>query len=231
MKRGIFFDIGWTLMRPKKTWFLTDLFYFLAPSADALQPKIDKAMVNAMQILDQNHRMDSLEQEEKQFFEFYAYLLSALPELKLGKDAAAALAHDKVYNYQNYVFFPETVAVLTELKNEYKIGVISDTWPSAEYFLNEAGLYDLFDSFTFSYQLGVFKPDPQMYQDAIQKIGIPAADTFFVDDSAECLTGAARLGITPIQIMQRPDNTPLKGALHISTLNELPGLLREIHTN
>ena len=106
-----------------------------------------------------------------------------------------------------------------------KIGIISDTWPSAECFLKEAGLYDLFDSFTFSYQLGVFKPDPKMYQDAIQKLGIPATNTFFVDDSAECLAGAAMLGITPIQIMKKPDNIQLEEALHINTLNELPRLL------
>ena len=91
--------------------------------------------------------------------------------------------------------------------------------------MKEAGLYDLFDSFTFSYQLGVFKPDPKMYQDAIQKLGIPATNTFFVDDSAECLAGAAMLGITPIQIMKKPDNIQLEEALHINTLNELPRLL------
>ena len=80
-------------------------------------------------------------------------------------------------------------------------------------------------------QLGVFKLDPKMYQDALQKLGIPAANTFFVDDSAECLTGATKLGITPIQILQKPDNTQLRGALHINTLNELPGLLRQIHSH
>ena len=224
-RKGIFFDIGWTLMRPKREWFLTDLFYSLVPEADKYQSKIEQAMVSAMWILDQNHRMDTLEQEETQFRQFYSSLLSAIPELKLGDDAAVALAHDKVYNYQNYVFFPDAVPVLSDLKTEYKIGIISDTWPSAECFLKEAGLYDLFDSFTFSYQLDVFKPDPKMYQDAIQKLGIPATNTFFVDDSAECLAGAAMLGITPIQIMKKPDNIQLEEALHINTLNELPRLL------
>ena len=126
-RKGIFFDIGWTLMRPKREWFLTDLFYSLVPEADKYQSKIEQAMVSAMWILDQNHRMDTLEQEETQFRQFYSSLLSAIPELKLGDDAAVALAHDKVYNYQNYVFFPDAVPVLSDLKTEYKIGIISDT--------------------------------------------------------------------------------------------------------
>ncbi len=61
-RKGIFFDIGWTLMRPKREWFLTDLFYSLVPEADKYQSKIEQAMGSAMWILDQNHRMDTLEQ-------------------------------------------------------------------------------------------------------------------------------------------------------------------------
>lgn len=47
-----------------------------------------------------------------------------------------------------------------------------------------------------SFQIGVRKPDPRAFQLAIDHYGARAEDTFFVDDSAENVAGAASIGIT-----------------------------------
>lgn len=66
--RGIFFDIGWTLMKPRRSWFFSELFFArTAPVSDA---QLNEAADAAMPILEHDHRMDSLQQEESQFLSF-----------------------------------------------------------------------------------------------------------------------------------------------------------------
>nr|WP_246376379.1 HAD-IA family hydrolase [Conyzicola lurida] len=46
-----------------------------------------------------------------------------------------------------------------------------------------------------SADLGVRKPDPLVYRLALERYGADAADTFFTDDNAENVAGAAAVGI------------------------------------
>ena len=57
---------------------------------------------------------------------------------------------------------------------------------------------------TFSCFVGVFKPDPRIYLDALEKCGVPAEETVFIDDAVQNLDGAAALGITPVLIAVNP---------------------------
>lgn len=223
--KGIFFDIGWTLMKPQRSWFFSDLFYSFVGDGQLSQERLDWAAEKAMPILDNDHRMDTLEQEEQQFRKFYCSVLTNLPAVGLGAECANMLAHDKVYNFRNYVFFEDVKPVLERLRGSYRLGVISDTWPSSEYFLKEHEIYDLFDSITFSCQLGVFKPDPQMYQHALQSIGLPAEQTIFVDDSLSCLRGAADKGITPIQMRKKEGLAQDSTILSVGSMTELEHIL------
>lgn len=225
--KGIFFDIGWTLMRPRRSWFLSDFLYDMLPS-ETSEDIFAQAFESAMYILDDNHKMDTLQQEEQQFFLFYQAVFAQLPHLGLGESAAKAVAHDKVFNYRNYIFFEDALPVLTRLKRKFRLGVISDTWPSATEFLKGAGLYDLFDSITFSCQLGVFKPDPVLYNHALAGLGLPPEKTFFVDDCPECLEGAKECGILPIQILNKPGLQPAPQLLHANNLTDLEILLSQL---
>jgi FMN phosphatase YigB (HAD superfamily) len=47
-----------------------------------------------------------------------------------------------------------------------------------------------------SCQLGIRKPDPEIYRLALAHYGARAEDSFFADDSAENIEGAASVGIT-----------------------------------
>ena len=61
--------------------------------------------------------------------------------------------------------------------------------------LEEFDALRYFDFATYSFELGAVKPDPRMYQDALEKMGLPAGETVFVDDTLKNLHGAAALGI------------------------------------
>ena len=93
--------------------------------------------------------------------------------------------------------YPETLAVLQELKNRnYLIGVISDTFPSLEMSLNALGIGHYFNSFICSSLVGVMKPDPRIYNAALESLGVSEQESIFVDDYKVEADGARNLGFT-----------------------------------
>ena len=205
--KGIFLDIGWTMCRPKSGhWWLNETFYRLADS-EGLETtdkeQMDHVLDEAYRLLLENHRMDDEEQELQQFFAYYTLISERLPALELNRDKLYEISHDQVYNDANYIFYDDVEKTLQRLKPRYKLGVISDTWPSLRRVLRNAGLTDYFDSITFSCDLGVFKPDESLYRDALNKLELSGAETVFVDDNPICLEGAEKNGILPI-LINRP---------------------------
>ena len=175
--KGIFFDLGWTLLYPPSGDWMFSFFarrYFSEETLSALPPeRVRAALAAGNAYLNSHHRLDTLEEEYDQFFHYYSLLAQALPELGLEQKELEAITQDKVYNLENYALFPDSLNTLNALWNNYRIGVISDTWPSIVPVLERFGLLPYFHTLTFSYKLGVYKPHPAMYQDALDKLGIP----------------------------------------------------------
>lgn len=81
--------------------------------------------------------------------------------------------------------------MLKTLSETHKLGSISDTWPSIGAQLEHIGISRYLSFCTFSCFVGVFKPDKRMYLDALNKCGVPAGETVFIDDDVRNLDGAA----------------------------------------
>ncbi len=58
---------------------------------------------------------------------------------------------------------------------------------------------DLFDELIFSCELGVNKPDREIYEICLRKLMIPPRDCLFVDDSAKNVRGATESGMYALQ--------------------------------
>jgi putative hydrolase of the HAD superfamily len=52
-----------------------------------------------------------------------------------------------------------------------------------------------FDVVVISFDVGCAKPDPQIYQITLDRLGVARGDALFVDDRAENIEGARQLGI------------------------------------
>ena len=111
--------------------------------------------------------------------------------------------------------------MLSTLSKTYKLGIISDTWPSIEPQLEHIGVSQYLSFTTFSCFVGVFKPDKRIYLDALNKCGVPAEETVFIDDAVHNLDGASALGITPILIAANPEADVETHYLKIHDLREL----------
>jgi HAD superfamily hydrolase (TIGR01509 family) len=64
-----------------------------------------------------------------------------------------------------------------------------------------------------SCEIGIRKPDPKAYLAAVQHYGGQSADTFFVDDSASNIAGAAADGITTFHYTSDADVPALDAAI------------------
>ena len=77
----------------------------------------------------------------------------------------------------------------------YRIAILSDTvGPHAE-FITAKGVYAPFEVVVLSHEVGLRKPDPAIYQLTLERLGLPAEQTVFIDDTLENITAATELGM------------------------------------
>ena len=222
-KKVIFFDVGYTLDAPASgNWMFTNQFLELAGEKLKKKSKeeISKAFDAGLRYLTDNHLVTTVDAEIRQFHEFYSIISDHL-NLGLSDENLNQIARDRACNMKNYIPYPGIEDVLGTLSKTHKIGIISDTWPSIEQQLEYIGAAPYLSFTTFSCFLGTFKPDRRMYLDALNKCGVPAHETVFIDDSVRNLDGAAAMGITPILIAANPASDMETSYLKIKDLREL----------
>ncbi len=206
-KKVIFFDVGYTLDAPASgDWVFTNMFLELAGEKLKQRTEADIQQVRGagLRFLAQSHLVQTVEAEIRNFFDYYSIISDQL-DLGLSEDIRDTIARDRACNMKNYIPYPGITEVLNTLSKTHRLGIISDTWPSIEPQLEYIGAAKYLSFCTFSCFVGVFKPDKRIYLDALNKCGVPASETVFIDDAVRNLDGAAALGITPILIAANPE--------------------------
>jgi epoxide hydrolase-like predicted phosphatase len=78
-----------------------------------------------------------------------------------------------------------------------KTGLISNSWGSGlEY--DPSLMEELFDAVVISGDVGMHKPQPEIFELGASRIGVPAGECVFVDDLRENCEGAEAVGMTAI---------------------------------
>ena len=142
--------------------------------------------------------------EQEQIERFTRFYLTLFDQAKLEGtfQHAVKLAVDMVENLATMNLIPSSLETLKTLKDGgYRIGIISDTWPFIERRIHAFKLDEYVDQYTYSYELGVLKPDVHMFQDALEKSGLKPEECIFVDDQLRNLKAAESMGIHPVQIV------------------------------
>lgn len=89
------------------------------------------------------------------------------------------------------------------LKAKCKLGIFSDAELSArenvKTWINES----LFEVILFSAEIGVCKPDPRIFQTALERLGVDASEILFIDDREKNIHGAKALGLHAVQYRNR----------------------------
>jgi HAD superfamily hydrolase (TIGR01662 family) len=101
------------------------------------------------------------------------------------------------------VLFPDVISTLEWLRERgYRIAAVTNRGYSGPRFheeMRDLGLTDLFEETVISCDVGYMKPHPRIFQYALERMGVEAADTAMVGDSLRAdVEGAKTLGMTAI---------------------------------
>ena len=94
---------------------------------------------------------------------------------------------------------PTTFDLIRQLAPRYRLGLLSNTgeW-HFEYAIRTTDIFPLFDTVTLSYEAKSMKPDRRIYEDALRKLGLPAAACAYIDDMPENVDAGRTLGLRAI---------------------------------
>jgi 2-haloacid dehalogenase len=126
--------------------------------------------------------------------------------------------------------FPEVIDVLRTLRrNGVTTAILSNGSPEMlDAVVRSARIESLLDAVISVDEVGAFKPDPRVYQRAVDRLGVPAASIAFQSSNAWDAHAAAAFGMQAVwcnRYGQPVERLPGKPAARIGTLAELPGLL------
>ncbi|MDO9553244.1 HAD family phosphatase [Rhodonellum sp.] len=102
----------------------------------------------------------------------------------------------------------ERIELIKELGKDFGLAVLSNTnsihVDKLDQILledtGEASLNVLFDRVFFSHEMGLSKPDEEIYKSVIQELGVQPERTLFFDDLLENLNGAKKVGLQTFHI-------------------------------
>jgi len=94
---------------------------------------------------------------------------------------------------------PEVESIIRELSGRVRLFLISNTNPlHFEYILRHYKILSLFEAFFLSYRIGVCKPAREIFQAALEKSGVEASGSVFIDDIPAYVEAACELGFQGI---------------------------------
>jgi putative hydrolase of the HAD superfamily len=138
--------------------------------------------------------------------------------------------HDTLYreftDLANYALFDDVVPTLERLRPAgLVLGVISNFEEWLERLLEQLGVTGFFDVRVISGLEGIEKPDPAIFELALERSGVDAADAVYVGDNPAFDVDPAReIGMFPV-LIDRRDRYPDLGSARIVRMTDLPATI------
>lgn len=126
--------------------------------------------------------------------------------------------------------FPEVLEVLKKLKAVgMRTAILSNGSPTMlDAVVKEAKLDMVLDAVLSVEEVGVYKPNPKVYQLAVDRLGVPASAISFQSSNAWDAYAASAFGMKVVwcnRYRQRPERLPGAPDREIQSLTELPALV------
>src|SRR5437588_10628450 len=87
-----------------------------------------------------------------------------------------------------------------------RTGLISNSWGAGQY--DRARLAELFDGVVISAQVGIRKPDPEIYSLGAERAGLPPEECVYVDDLRGNLKPARAMGMATVHHVTAAETVP-----------------------
>lgn len=97
----------------------------------------------------------------------------------------------------NSVIDQDVIQIARELKANYKVGLLTNAIGSLldDIFAQNPGIQDIFDERIVSSEVGLVKPEPEIYKLALEKLGVQPEEALFIDDGQANVDGAIAVGM------------------------------------
>nr|PMK08121.1 HAD family hydrolase [Vibrio sp. 10N.261.54.E10] len=110
---------------------------------------------------------------------------------------------DRLFYYvkQTQILLHGSVELIERVKSAgYGVYALTDNVVEiVEYLKNTYQFWALFDGAAVSAELGMLKPQPEIYQELLSNYGLKASETVFIDDMPYNVEGARSVGMAAIQ--------------------------------
>ncbi|WP_102125047.1 HAD family hydrolase [Deinococcus planocerae] len=146
-------------------------------------------------------------------------------EFALTRDPQVLLDDFSAHSLAAPVPMPHAHDVLRELRwRGVQVGVVTNGWVEAQTAcLERSALAPLVDDVVISQGVGLSKPDPAIYTLALSRLGVSAADAWFVGDSPRNdVWGPQQVGLRAAYL---PTGHALKGEVPDAVLGDLRDVL------
>ena len=134
--------------------------------------------------------------------------------------------YDQFRDSRGWMLFPETLEVLTSLKQRaVRLGVISNFDSRVYSVMDDLGIREFFDSVTISSETGYAKPDPRIFAAAVRALACPPEAILVVGDNVhDDVVAATRAGLRAV-LVDRANRHKGADVPRIETLKEVLALL------
>lgn len=165
---------------------------------------------------------------QKQEADFFAYG-NMMALRKLGFEATLShgwFIHHYIHDRIQYHKFYDVDKVLSSLKKAgLKLGLVSNAVPSTRDKISTLSLDVYFDTIVLSGEVGHEKPDPEIFETALQDLSLTPEETVHVGDNLYAdVEGAHKAGITPV-LLDRADKYRDVGCIKVKNLTEFQELI------
>lgn len=142
------------------------------------------------------HNRDTLNGKPISEQELWPRVLEELGKTDLIDQLVDAIAeYKRTNNFTN----DRLLTYISSLKESgFKTGLLSNNSVEVAQRLRSAGQDSYFDSFIISAEVGMTKPDPEIFEMLAEQLDVEMHELIFVDDSPQSLSTAEQCGFTPI---------------------------------
>ena len=185
----VLFDIGGVLVDWHMSWITSEI---------SKRFEIDEALIsNAFSKY--LHELDSGKIKEKTFWDKIA---TDVDSISLKENTESLW---NTYFRKNARINHEVINLANKIKeNSYTMGIISNIEKITHKVVVDWNVLDNFEYKFMSYQIGISKPDPRIYEHVIEKLSFEPNQIIFIDDKKSNIDAAKSSGINAIHFTDFP---------------------------
>src|SRR5580704_2715839 len=139
--------------------------------------------------------------------------------LHLEKRFGGGLTFERFTEIWNRVLDPTPIhddGFFKNLSKRYRLALLSNTDPiHVQYMEATYSFFGFFPARVYSCAVGVSKPNPLIYREALRALKVQAQEAVYIDDIAAYVEAAQRLGMRGIQFQSSPQLTSSLKALGV----------------